>query len=67
MCCYFLSNTFYSVCVCVLQNRNHMLCLCLCSQLTVILTLREHLVMFGDIFGCHNAEEEGARVGDTGL
>ena len=55
------------MCVYVLQNWNHILCLCLCSQPRVILTLREHLVMFGDIFGCHNAEGEGGRVGDTGL
>ena len=25
------------------------------------MTLREHLIMFGDIFGCHSAEEEGGR------
>ena len=64
---YFLLCVCVCACVCVLQNWNHILCLCLCSQLRVIVTLREHLIMFGDIFGCHNAEEEGGRVGDTGL
>ena len=61
LCFFYKTGTTFCVCACVC------VCVCVCSQLRAILTLREHLAMFGDIFGCHSGGGRGGRVGATSL